>query len=124
MRVSRTGLQQLLLNGAVELKFNRRHLKQGWPLRRRMLCSLDVKLLNGTQGRYALNFQPAKQQPAYDPNAHNLVCAWDIFMQDWRMIPVETVDVVRVIERKDFWPFFNDVLAPMGAAEKERFMKA
>ena len=47
-------------------------------------------------------------------------------MQDYRLIPVESVDVVSVIKTtppEEFWIYFNQVLAKMSPSDKDSFMK-
>jgi hypothetical protein len=50
---------------------------------------------------------------------------WDIFMQDFRLVPAENVEVVSVIKTsppEDFCNYFNNVLAKMPESQKVQFM--
>ncbi len=124
MRLSQGGLIELLNSNAVELKFNRRR-----PLvnstQRRMLCTNDTNLHMSPQGKIALNWHQAPGSLKFDPSKKGLVMTWDIFMQGYRLIPSESVDVISVIKTtppEDFWNYFNNVLSKMSASDKQQFM--
>ena len=124
MKLSRDGLQRLLQDAVVELHFVRRHKKRGYADTRRMLCTNDFELLNSIPGRTALNFKPPTGPPPYDIfhySRYNLVCAFDMFWQDYRMIPMESVNIITVLPTKppdEFWKYFNEYLAKMSALDK------
>ena len=125
MRISQGTLLELLRNSAVELRFARRRDKFGWSSYRRMLCCNDFELLNSAPGQIALHFKPPSLPPPYPWITKNLVCAWDIFFQDWRMISVESCDMVTAIPTKPpepFWLYFNEYLSKMSMFEKVGFM--
>ena len=87
------------------------------------LCTNSFSLLNSADGRVALNFKPPTNYPKYNPQAKNLVVTWDIIMQGFRTISVETCDLISVIPANDeFWTYFNEKLAPLSQAEKINFM--
>lgn len=124
--LSLTGLRRLCKQNVVELRFTRRN-KARLPRKRRMLCTLDVALLNSPQGKKFLNFRPARYAPIYNAESKGLLPVWDIIMQDYRNIPVESVDVVMAISTKEtgqkkFWEYFDKVIAKMSAAQKAAFM--
>lgn len=129
MRLSRSGLYHILLTGVAEIVFGRRHPKFGWADNRRMLCTLDRKLLNSMPGRLTLNFRVPTHPPAYDARAYNLVCAWDIMWSDYRMIPVENTNVVAVMptrtkaEQDAFWKEFSARFYTMTTKEKIMYMQ-
>lgn len=125
MRLSQGGLIELLNSNAVEIKFNRRRPLPG-NLSRRMLATNDTNLLMSPQGKVALNWHAAPGNLKFNPSEKGLVMTWDIFMQDYRLIPVESVDVVSVIKTtppEEFWIYFNQVLAKMSPSDKDSFMK-
>lgn len=126
MRLGRAALAQLLMTNVVELRFRRRIEKAGFGDYRRMLCTNDRGLLMSQLGRNILNFEPATQPPKYDPASKNLIITWDIFMQNYRCINCNDVEVVAVIKTspdpKEFWQYFNDKIAPMPAVQKAAFM--
>jgi hypothetical protein len=125
VRVSQSALTKLLERNAVELKFVRRRPILGSPATRRMLATNDGLLLNSAAGRTALNFRPASGHLKFNPQVKGLVMTWDIFMQDYRLVPSESVDVVSVIPTTpstEFWNYFSTVLSKMSAGEKDRFM--
>lgn len=126
MRLGRTALWMLLQTNAAELRFLRRIEKPGFGDYRRMLCTNDKKLLLSVPGRRVLNFNPPTSGLKYDPAAKNLVVAWDIFMQNFRMINCNDVEVIAVIKTspdpQPFWKYFYERLVHMSAGQKARFM--
>lgn len=125
MKLSQGGLIELLNSNAVELKFNRRRPLPG-NLSRRMLATNDTNLLMSPQGKIALNWHAAPGNLKFNPSEKGLIMTWDIFMQNYRLIPSESVDVVSVIKTtppEEFWIYFNQVLAKMSPSDKDAFMK-
>jgi hypothetical protein len=77
------------------------------------------------EGRLALNYRRAINQPRYNPNLKNLLITWDIFMQDYRCINMIACDMINVIPaNKTFWKYFNEKLSLMQTADKVRFMNS
>jgi hypothetical protein len=126
MRLGRTALWTLLQTNAAELRFHRRIRKAGFKDYRRMLCTTDRRLLQSTPGQRILHYVPPHGSLRYDPAAKNLVVTWDIFMQAWRMINCDDVEVIAVIKTSpdpgDFWKYFYERLASMSATQKAQFM--
>ena len=123
MRVNLGTLASVLQENVAEVKFTRRRPKAGSPTTRRMLCTNAYNLLNSAEGRVALNFKPPTNYPKYNPQAKNLVVTWDIIMQGFRTISIESCELVSVLPANDeFWNYFNEKLAPMSQAEKINFM--
>lgn len=126
MRLGRTALAILLQTSVAELRFHRRIEKQGFKDYRRMLCTNDKKLLLSVPGKEILNFVPPTGHLKYDPAAKNLVVAWDIFMQNFRMINCNDVEVIAIIKTNPdphpFWKYFYEHLANMSAVQKAQFM--
>jgi hypothetical protein len=126
MRLGRAALAQLLMTNVVELRFRRRIQKAGFGDYRRMLCTNDRGLLMSQLGRNILNFEPATQPPKYNPAQKNLIITWDIFMQAYRTINCNDVEVIAVIntspDPKEWWQYFNESLLPMAAGQKAAFM--
>lgn len=123
MRLSLGGLSQLLKSNAAEVRFRRR--RPGPTPFRRMLCTNDLSLLQSIPGKIALNYRRPTGFPPYNPTQYNLLCVWDIFMQDFRMVPVDATDVVSVLPTNppdQFWQYFNEQLSQMSAFEKLSFM--
>jgi len=117
-------LIQILNTHAVELKFTRRRPLPGMSFRR-MLATNDTDLLNSTPGRLALNFHGAPGRLKFSPEQKGLVMTWDIFLQDFRLIPAESVEIVSVIRTsppEEFWNYFNNVLSKMPETQKVEFM--
>jgi hypothetical protein len=126
MRLGRDALALMLLQNVVELKFRRRINKPGFNDYRRMLCTNDRNLLLSKLGRQILNYDPPSGSLPYDPKVKNLVIAYDIFMQNFRAINCNDVEVVAIIksspDQKEFWKYFNEKIYPMSADQKATFM--
>ena len=126
MRLGRTALWTLLKTNVAELRFLRRIEKPGFRDFRRMLCTNDSNLLLSTPGKKVLNYSAPSGSLKYDPAPKNLVVAWDIFIQNYRMINCNDVEVIAVIKSspdpQPFWKYFYERLAHMSAGQKARFM--
>ena len=71
----------------------------------------------------ALNFKPTYKPPEYNPAQKNLIITWDIFMQNYRNINMDSCDMVSIIPANDmFWNYFADKLTNMTAQQKIAFM--
>lgn len=125
MGFSHDSLVQLLSENICEIVFVARSGRGS----RRMLCTNSKKLLNSIAGRIALGFKPPKGVGLpYDPKEKGLVVTYDLFMQDFRQIPIESAEVISAIPLKtdeeinNFWRYFDQKLQDMSSAEKIRFM--
>lgn len=125
MNVSLGQLRTLLQDNVAEVRFARRRPKAGSSGTRRMICTNSFSLLTSNDGRLTLNYRTPSKSPRYDPTPKNLVVTWDILMQNYRTISVETCDLVTVIPANEqFWEYFRDKLAGMTQTEKIGFMNA
>jgi hypothetical protein len=116
-------LNSLLANNVLDLRFVRRLPVKGKPLTRRMLCTKSNDILNSNNGMISLGYRPPVQAPKFNPETEGLVIVWDIFMQDFRNIPSETVTILNKIPGNDsFWKYFNDNLRLMSPQQKMSFM--
>lgn len=123
MLVSLTSLRPILQNAACEIKFARRRPKPGKPPFRRMLCTNANNILNSIDGRITLNYKPATRAPKYDPVQKNLIITWDIFMQDYRCISMESCDLITTIPAGEaFWKYFKENLMRMSTSQKVMYM--
>jgi hypothetical protein len=125
VKLSLGGLKTLLESNVVEIKFVRRIRLTNKPPTRRMLATLDRGVLDSKLGREVLNFKQPTQSPAYDAASRGLLTVWDIFLQDWRMIPVSNCEVVSVVPSKPpekFWEYFNKTIANMTSVQKAAFI--
>lgn len=122
MKVSREQLKTILLNNVCEIKFIRRRPLINYPPSRRMMATLSYTLLNSTNGRLTLNFRPTIRPPRFNPAQKNLLTVWDIFMQDYRNVNCDDVEVIATIPANEkFWEYFSNVLQNMTPAEKIAF---
>lgn len=124
-KVNRTQLAQLLTTNVCEITFVRRRPERakGRPLTRKMLCSNSMDLLNSQNGKLSLNFRLPGGPKKIDEMKHNVVVAWDIFIQDYRNISCDSVYLLKEIPANDeFWKYYNEVLIKMSPDEKLQFM--
>jgi hypothetical protein len=125
MILGRSALEILLSTNAAELRFRRRINKPGFKDYRRMLCTKDMRLLRSTPGKTILNYQDPRGNLRYDPVSKNLVVTWDIFLQNWRMINCDDVEVIAIIKSSPdpnpFWKYFNERLVTMSSSQKASF---
>ena len=123
MLASRGQLQGLLTSNVVDVRFLRRRVEAGRPATRRMLCTTSTELLHGVNGRTTLNFRPPKHGLKINPAQKNLVMAWDILMQDYRFLSMDSCDIIRQWPADEaFWKIFNEEFFLMDAGAKILFM--
>ena len=123
MLVSLTSLKPILQNAACEIKFLRRRPKFGKPPTRRMLCTNSPLILNTTEGRVALNYRTGSGRLKFSPDQKNLIITWDIFMQDYRCINVNSCDLVTTIPAGEaWWKYFKENLMKLSSQQKIMFM--
>lgn len=129
MKVGVAALAALLAQNVVEIKFRRRRIKPGWPPIRRMLATNDLRFLNSIPAHLALNYARPTHPPPFPVTPKNLVCAFDIFWQEYRNISCDDCNVISVIplktpeDVKKFWDYFATYLSDMDPGQKEAFMK-
>jgi len=124
MKVSRNSLLSELNNKVCEIRFLRRMPKPNSPATRRMLCCNNLNLLNSVNGKTVLNFKSSSGGPRYNTANENTIITWDIFMQSWRTINCDNVDLINSWSEEQFWGTFNESFAPMSADEKIAFMNS
>lgn len=125
MIVSRENLKTLLNSNVCEISFLRRMQKLGAPPFRRMLCTNNQALLTSNNGIKTLNYKRPTHLPRYNPDQKNLVIAWDIFMQDYRNISCDRVDVIQSLPADDtFWKYYTENLMKLTTQQKLMYMEA
>ena len=123
-QLSRNELTTLLQYNVCEIQFVRRRPERspGKSLIRGMLCCNSMNLLNTTNGVLSLNFHLPRGPKKIDEIKHNIVVAWDIMMQDYRNISMDSCLLVQQIPANDsFWKYFEQHLHAMPSATKEAF---
>lgn len=114
-----------MLNSSVcEIIFVRRRPERAphRPEFRRMLCTNSMEILNSVNGKLSLNFRFPSGPKKVDEVKHNLIVVWDIFMQDYRNVSMDDCYLMQEIKADKFWDYFNKVLYPMSASQKQVFM--
>jgi hypothetical protein len=125
MSLSVSSFKQILYANVVELRFVRRRKVKDRPPTRRMLGSLNLNILNSDQGRLIFNFKLPSSSKAYNFEQKNLVSVFDLFMQDWRTVPVDSAEIINIIPcspQEKFWDYFNEILVKMTAEQKALFL--
>jgi hypothetical protein len=87
-----------------------------------MLCTNSVPILNSMNGKLLLNYKQPKRSPKFNPSNKNIIITWDVFMQDFRCINLDSCELIKTFPGDDFWNYFNEKLRFMSPSEKERFM--
>lgn len=124
MIIQRVALDSLLLKNVCEIRFVRRRPRAGDGPTRRMLCTKSYELLNSVNGRVTLNYAPPRGPKKINEAAENVLVVWDILMQDYRTINMNSCDLIQQIPDKDFWEYFNENIYPMSPEQKFNFMNS
>ena len=122
--LSRTELTILLQSNVCEINFVRRRPERApdKSLTRGMLCCNSMNLLNTLNGKLSLNFRLPGGPKKIDEVKHNVVVAWDIMMQDYRNISMDSCVLIQQIPANDeFWKYFEQHLRDMPAMTKAAF---
>jgi hypothetical protein len=123
MKVTLSSLKNILQTNVCEIAFTKRRPKPGDRSVRNMLCTLDNSILNSVNGRITLNYKPPSSAPKYNPESKNLLLVWDIIMQSWRMVSMESCEIINTIPGNDeFWEYFNERIINMTGDEKLNYM--
>ena len=118
-------LNNLLRKDVVDIRFTRRRPRKGVAATRRMLCTLNEDILNSVNGRTVLNYLPPSNTLPYTIADKNISMAWDIMMQNFRMIGADNVNVLTVYPADDtFWEYFNNNIRVMNAEQKITYMNS
>lgn len=123
--VQRRELDMLLQNNVCEIVFVRRRPERApnRPVVRRMICTNALQVLDTENGHISLNFHFPRTARRIDEVKHNIVVVWDIFMQDYRNVSMETCYLRQTIPADDtFWKYYNDALFKMTPQQKMNFM--
>lgn len=119
--MNRNELKSILEHNVLLLWFLRRTPPVG--VRRNMICTKSNFILNSFQGRINLNFRSPKHGSLnFNEARYNLIIVWDILVQDYRLIPCESVRIIETIPEKNFWKYYNDSIYPMTKQSKIKFM--
>lgn len=125
MIIARSSLLSSLNGNVCDIRFLRRHPKPGKPSTRRMLCTNNLSLLGSVNGRTVLNFKQATSTPRYNTANENTIITWDVFMQSWRTVSCDTVDLIESWQANDsFWDTFAEKFAPLTTEQKIGFMNS
>jgi hypothetical protein len=126
MKVAAPTLNTLLNSNVLEIRFQRRRPKPGDGPYRRMICTNSREILESEQGISLLHFKSSNPSARkFNPASKNLVIVWDIFMQDYRCVNVNNLDIISVIPgNEEFWSYYNESLLPMSPDDKVVFMNS
>jgi len=123
--ISYSSLKSLLLSNIAEIRYVRRLPTQQKGNTRRMWCTNSVKLLNSFNGINILNYRVPKVMPKFNPNEKNIIITWDILMQDFRCVNMDSCDLLQSMPDDDkFWEYFNENIYVMSTQQKISFMQS
>jgi len=123
------GINTLFATHVVELVAVRRNPPPiGRAPTRTFLATNSVTILNSIAGKTALHVKLPTKAPKYNASAYNLITVWDIIMQDWRNVNLNSYNIKAAMpvtteeEVMEFWQFFNDYLSKWSTRKKENFL--
>lgn len=124
MQISRSGLDSLLRSNVCEVRFVRRDPRPGDGPTRRMLCTKDLSILTSVNGRTTLNYRPPRGGMQINESLQNICVVWDIMMQDYRNVAMNSCTLIQQIPATDWWEYFNENIYPMSPEQKLSFMNS
>ena len=135
---SYSNMLQLYSRNIVEVKVIRRRPKSqrmnidlnraGIGPTRKFLCTTNRLLLNSIAGKAAFHFRAPTQRPPYNAKDYNLVTVYDLLMQDWRQVNLNSDKILAAMpvtnkeEIAVFWEYFATVLSKWSSNQKSMFM--
>lgn len=126
-------LYGLLESNVIEAKFIRRRPKPGSAATRRAFITNNAVLLNSPRGKVTLRYTGLRDGSTglgFNVVAKNLVLAWDLLWQEYRLFGAEGSQVVTVIpvttekEIESFWKYFDDNIMILSPEDKLKFMNS
>lgn len=138
--VSQKELASYLNNNVCEIIFVRRRPERApVPPRyniRRMICTNALSLLASERGFDELGFRYPKTSRRINGPYHDIVCVWDILMQDYRNVSISTPEspytdkgpstptchLRQIIPVESFWKYYQNTLLKMSWDQKMNFM--
>jgi hypothetical protein len=82
-----------------------------------------MNVLGSANGRIVLNYRTPTNAIKYNPAAEGLIITWDILMQDFRTISLDSCEIIKTYAPNDeFWSVFNETYFPMSQQQKIAFM--
>jgi hypothetical protein len=123
MMVGLSQLKSTLLTNVADVRFVRRLPAAGKAPTRRMWCTNSSSLLTSFNGRNILNYHAPVYTPTFNPAAENIIITWDILMQNFRCISMDSCELIQSVPANDeFWKFFNENIYIMSTQQKINFM--
>ncbi len=126
-------LYGLLNTNVIEAKFVRRKPKPGNAATRRAFITNNTVLLNSPRGKVTLRYTGIKDGASglgFNVVAKNLVLAWDLLWQEYRLFGAEGSQVITAIpvttdaEIESFWKYFDDNIMSLSPEDKLKFMNS
>ena len=124
MQISRSGLDNLLRSNVCEVRFVRRDPRPGDGPTRRMLCTKDLSILTSVNGRTTLNYRPPRGGMQINEAMQNICVVWDILMQNYRNVAMDSCTLIQSIPGAEWWEYFNENIYPMSPEQKLSFMNS
>lgn len=124
MQIARPALDSLLRSNVCEVRFVRRDPRPGDGPTRRILCTKDLSILTSINGRTTLNYRPPRGRMQVNEALSNICVVWDIMMQDYRNVAMDSCTLIQQIPATDWWEYFNENIYPMAPEQKLSFMNS
>lgn len=124
MTIARPALDTLLRSNVCEVRFVRRDPRPGDGPTRRILCTKDLSILTSVNGRTTLNYRPPRGSMQVNESLQNICVVWDIMMQDYRNVAMDSCTLIQSIPATDWWEYFNENIYPMAPEQKLSFMNS
>ena len=124
MQIARPALDSLLRSNVCEVRFVRRDPRQGDGPTRRILCTKDLSILTSINGRTTLNYRPPRGGVQINEALQNICVVWDIMMQDYRNVAMDSCTLIQSIPANEWWEYFNENIYPMAPEQKLSFMNS
>ncbi len=124
-QIYRAELKNLLTYNVCEIVFVRRRPERApdRPEIRRMLCTIDQNLLTSPNGIKSLRFRRPKTSRRLDEVKHDIVVVWDLLMQDYRNVSMDTCYLRQTIPTDiTFWKYYDNTLLKLSPQQKLQFM--
>jgi hypothetical protein len=83
-----------------------------------------LSILTSINGRTTLNYRPPRGGMQVNEAMQNICVVWDIFMQDYRNVAMDSCNLIQTIPANEWWGYFNENIYPMNPAQKANFMNS
>ncbi len=115
----------------IEMRFTRRHDKQGYNPNRRMVCTANWKYLSSMFTRRIFNWKTPKTRRGVSwYKRRGLMIVWDLMIKDFRIIPVGGIKFVSaykctsLIEKGRFYLFYRKQVGTLTESQQKKYFNS